>query len=369
MHIVVIGGGLVGLAIALGLLREGAQVTVLDGSDRDFRASKANFGLIALQSKGMGMACYANLSRRSLDLWADFARDIEDISGLPVHYRVRGGYTIALSEAELQERRAFVARLNAQPGIIPVPTVFLNREDLLQINPQIGPNIVGASHCPLDAMVDVLTLFHAMHAALAKQGGNYMPGATVQTYRPTGQGFTLQTQSGKRIAADRIVLAAGLDNQRLAQQAAIDPNIHSAPGTLLVTERTERFLDDVLGSIRQTEQGSVLIGGSPKKSGIDTTARIEDMSVMAARAIRIFPFLARLRIVRAWRGLRIMTRDGFPVYEQSERMPGVFVCACHSGVTLAAFHSVELAPMILRGHLEDPLAPFHSRRFHVLKAA
>ena len=75
-------------------------------------------------------------------------------------------------------------------------------------------------------------------------------------------------------------------------------------------------------------------------------------SVMAARAIRMFPLLARLNVVRMWSGIRVMTQDGFPIYDQSETCPGAFVVCCHSGVTLAANHALTLAPMIARGRLD-----------------
>jgi glycine/D-amino acid oxidase-like deaminating enzyme len=94
------------------------------------------------------------------------------------------------------------------------------------------------------------------------------------------------------------------------------------------------------------------------------------IAVLADRAQRMFPRLARLNIVRTWAALRVMTRDGFPIYEQSSQCPGAFVATCHSGVTLAAAHALSLAPLIARGELPaDRFQPFSTRRFHVQKAA
>jgi glycine/D-amino acid oxidase-like deaminating enzyme len=64
-----------------------------------------------------------------------------------------------------------------------------------------------------------------------------------------------------------------------------------------------------------------------------------------------------------------MSPDGFPIYEQSRAAPGAFVVTCHSGVTLAAAHALELAPMIAGGALDARVAPFTTERFHVPKAA
>ena len=70
-------------------------------------------------------------------------------------------------------------------------------------------------------------------------------------------------------------------------------------------------------------------------------------------------------MVRSWAALRVMTQDGFPVYDQSEEAPGAFLATCHSGVTLAAAHSGPLAGMIADGALAADMAPFSARRFDV----
>ena len=93
-------------------------------------------------------------------------------------------------------------------------------------------------------------------------------------------------------------------------------------------------------------------------------------SVMASRAVRMFPVLGSLNIVRTWRAIRVMPADGFPIYDQSPSHPGAFLVTCHSGVTLAAIHALALAPMIATGALDiNSVGSFSARRFDVPKAA
>ena len=90
------------------------------------------------------------------------------------------------------------------------------------------------------------------------------------------------------------------------------------------------------------------------------------ISTLAERAVRMFPDLARLNVVRTWACLRVMTLDRFPIYDQSETCPGAFSAACHSGITLAAAHALFLAPRIAEGHLPaGEFETFSSRRFDV----
>jgi glycine/D-amino acid oxidase-like deaminating enzyme len=80
----------------------------------------------------------------------------------------------------------------------------------------------------------------------------------------------------------------------------------------------------------------------------------------------MFPQLADINVVRTWACLRVMTQDGFPIYEQSAQCPGAFAVSCHSGVTLAANHAFTLPEFIVRGAFpEEQLGVFSSRRFDV----
>jgi glycine/D-amino acid oxidase-like deaminating enzyme len=113
-----------------------------------------------------------------------------------------------------------------------------------------------------------------------------------------------------------------------------------------------------------------MLGDSQEEAGLDATVGQPVISVLADRAQRMFPKLGSLNIVRTWAALRVMTKDGFPIYDQSTRCPGAFVATCHSGVTLAAAHALELAPLIAAGQLPaERFQTFSSRRFHVQKAA
>ena len=112
-----------------------------------------------------------------------------------------------------------------------------------------------------------------------------------------------------------------------------------------------------------------MLGDSKEEVGFDLGQTPEAMKAIANRAVRSFPWIAELNIVRAWSALRVMAPDGLPIYDQSEAFPGAFTANCHSGVTLAGAHSQLLAPMIARGALDAELQPFSARRFDVRTAA
>ncbi len=97
--------------------------------------------------------------------------------------------------------------------------------------------------------------------------------------------------------------------------------------------------------------------------GLDEGTTGAVMGAIARRAVVTFPFLSTTRVVRAWGALRIMTADGLPVYDQSRDCPGAYLATGHSGVTLAAGHSLVLAERIAEGRLSPDMAPFSAGRF------
>lgn len=365
----VIGGGLVGIAIGYGLAREGMRVIVLDEGDRAFRASRGNFALVWVQGKGLGMPRYAAWTRHSSEIWGEFAKEIEKETGIAVAHRQPGGFALCLSAEELALRAAMMERLMNQPGMEPYAYERVGRNELCRTLPEIGPDVAGAIYCPLDGDVNSLRLLRALHTAFARRGGTYAPGRMATNIAPQpGGGFVIA--AGDAVAAERVVLAAGIGNARLAPMAGLRAEVRPQRGQVIVTEKAAPFLPYPMHTVRQTDEGGVMIGDSAEEAGADDTrVRLGILALEAERAVRMFPRIGELNVVRTWSALRVMTADGFPIYEQSEERPGAFLCTCHSGVTLAAAHAATLAPMIAAGTLDAGLAPFSARRFDVPKIA
>jgi glycine/D-amino acid oxidase-like deaminating enzyme len=358
----VIGGGLVGGAIAWGAAREGAAVALIDESDVALRAARGNFGLVWVQSKGYGMPAYAHWSQRSARLWPQMQAALGGETGIDLALQQPGGFVFCLSDAELEERAALVQRMHNESGDI--GTVILDRDEVRARVPHLGDDVVGASYCPMDGHANPLYLLRALHAGLAASRGAYLPNRSIERIEPQRDGFVL-TSGAERLACRRLVIAAGLGSRRLAPMVGLDMPVAPLQGQIIVTERLRPFLHYATHVARQTAEGSVMLGDSQEDTGFDVSTSVPILQQIAARNLRIFPVLREATIVRAWAALRVMTPDGFPIYEESGQHPGAFSATCHSGVTLAGAHALALAPAILAGQLPPEFSSFSSRRFHV----
>jgi glycine/D-amino acid oxidase-like deaminating enzyme len=344
-------------------------VALLDEGDAAVRASRANFALVWVQSKGLGLPEYAGWTIRSSDAWSGFAASLADETGLDASFERPGGFHLALSEDELEVRAQRLKRLHNQPGITGFTTEMVDRKHLEAALPGLGPDVVGGSYCPLDGHCNSLKLHRALHTALFKRGARYLPGRRVEAIEHAGGEFRVHTRHGQ-IAAGKVVIAAGNASARLAPMVGLTAPMQPNRGQIIVTERLERFLKHPIVTLRQTDEGTVMIGDSLLDGLSPDEMTMPVCSVMASRAIRMFPQLARVNAVRMWSGIRVMTQDGFPIYDQSETCPGAFVVCCHSGVTLAATHALTVAPMIAKDRLDLALVgAFSARRFDVRQAA
>src|SRR5213078_3142426 len=137
--VAVVGGGLVGAATAWGLAREGLQVALLDAGDRAVRASRGNFALVWVQSKGLGLAAYAGWTIRSSNAWGGFSDLLKQETGLDVSFQRPGGFHLCLSERELEVRANNLKRLHNQPGIVDYRTEILDHSQVAKMLPDIGP--------------------------------------------------------------------------------------------------------------------------------------------------------------------------------------------------------------------------------------
>jgi glycine/D-amino acid oxidase-like deaminating enzyme len=366
--VVVVGGGLLGASIAWGLARGGETVTVLDEGDIALRAARANFGLVWVQGKGLGKPCYSVWTRASAKLWPELADELKRTTGVDPGLSQPGGFMLRLSEMEMERGLEAMAKLQSQLGPDAYDYEVLDHRETKARLPDIGPDVVGSVYCQLDGHVNPLRLFHAFHIGLARFGVDYRPNSRVERIRHQGGLFTLEGAWGS-VEAPKIVLAAGVGNAALAPLVGLDVALVPSRGQIIVTERTKPFLHHPVGNLRQTDEGGVIIGESKEARADHQRPRAPVTAVLAHRASRMFPLLGRLNVVRVWAAFRVMTADGFPVYQQSRSHPGAFAVACHSGVTLAANHAFTIAGHIATGTIPASLDPFSGDRFHVSAAA
>ena len=353
----VIGGGLVGAAVAYGLIRKGRSVALLDEGDAAFRASRGNFGLVWAQGKGDHLVDYAPWARDGVALWGDFASELSATTGVDLELEQNGGFVFCRTDDALQARATTMERLRQRSGL---DYDVMTPAQISRYMPGVSTDFAGATFSREDGAANPLRLLRALHASISLTDGARRRGPRVDRIEPRASGYRLGLGAAT-LDCENIVLAAGLGNVELARHLGITLPIKPMRGQILVTERHDRVLGVPSENVRQTRDGTFLLGGSWEDVGYDTSTTFDVTRDIAALAIRYFPFLANVRLVRSWAALRILAPDNAPIYH--ELAPGAFLVTCHSGVSLAAIHAERVAGWLAAGALPAEALPFSLDRF------
>jgi glycine/D-amino acid oxidase-like deaminating enzyme len=241
---------------------------------------------------------------------------------------------------------------------------MLDNAELRQRIPQVSSAVLGASYSPQDGHVNPLYLLRALHQRMQNLGCRYIPGQPVGSTRREQNHFVVDC-GAEHYRCERVVLCAGLANQQLAKDLGMHIPVEPLRGQLLITERIAPFLPCATLQVRQTREGTLQIGDSHEAVGFDESTTLDVITRLAARAVRIFPHLSSVHLTRAWGALRVMTPDGLPVYHQAPDFPGAFAVSCHSGVTLAALHTAEIANWVCGDTPHELIPEFSAARFNV----
>lgn len=359
----IIGGGVVGLSVAWGLLGRGRTVAVLDGDDGSFRASRGNFGLVWVQSKGMQQPRYAQWSQQSAAAWRGFADELANATGHDPALEQNGGYDLHFSEETLHDTvRKYDALKEKLGGDYPYEV--LGRNALRREEPNIGPEVAGAILHHQDGHANPLKLLKALADDVRRRGGVILNGKqVVDVTRPDG--FRVTCADGTVVDAGKVVLSAGLGGAQLGPKLGFKAPVRPQRGQVLITEKLPKLINRPSLIARQVNEGGIQIGATNEATGLDDSVTSGGLSHLASEAVRAFPALARAQLVRSWGALRVLSPDGLPIYQRSATMPGAHLVTCHSGITLAAAHARFLTDWLEDTDAAPDLEVFGEHRFDI----
>ena len=157
-EVVVVGGGVIGVSLAYGMVKKGAKVILIDKVDNRLTASRGNFGLVWFQGKGKGMPRYVEWCIEAIERWPEFAENLETETGFNLNYEKTGGLEICLGEEEHQERVNFIEEMSRASRSGRYDCEMISRKELQGMLPKIklGKEVSGASFCSHDGCVNPL---------------------------------------------------------------------------------------------------------------------------------------------------------------------------------------------------------------------
>jgi glycine oxidase len=362
----VVGGGVIGLACAWELSRNGHRVTVVAPQPgRDGAAWVAAGMLAPVTEAQFGESELTALLRRGAALWPAFAADLEQASGLAIGYDTTGTLTVALDASD----RAALDDLLTYQHALGLESHRRTTSECRRLVPALSPTIRGGVEVPGDHQVDNRALLAALLRA-CESGGVALEAASVTA---VDDGPHLVLADGRRLRAEHVVLAAGvglagiagLEGTGLPEVRPVKGHIlrlrHAPPDSPRLLPRTVRGL--VRGHsiyLVPRRDGSVVVGATVEERGADVTVQAGAVHQLLCDARAIVPGLDELELDEAAAGLRPATPDNTP-FVAPLSIAGVVVATGHfrSGIHLAPLTSRTVAALVAGGPC-DPAVLEHT---------
>jgi glycine oxidase len=363
--VAVIGGGIMGCAVALRLAARGLGVTVIERGIPGAEASSAAAGILGPQMEADAPGPLLDLGLRSRALYPALAAELRDATGIDIGYVKSGVLAVALDgagAAELTARRAWqMARgLRVEP---------LTGEQLRALEPNVSPDVRGALRFPDDAQVNARELARAFSQAAARAGARFLQGRYVRRVLIAGGVAVGVELDGETLDAGAVVVAAG-SWSGLVEGAGVPATVvRPARGQLVSIETRPPQLSHVLsvhgrGYLVPRPDGTVLAGSTVEMAGFRKEVTVGGLAQILGLASTLVPSLSDAPVTGSWSNFRPYTEDHLPVLGLT-RVRGLFLATGHfrNGILLAPATAEAVASLVATGSTDIDLAPFSVSRF------
>ena len=332
--VVVIGGGVIGLAIARALALRGVRdVCLVERAGLGTEASFAAAGMIVPQAEADAQDDFFALACRSRDLYPSFAAALREETGIDVELDTTGTLYLALTEhdqAEIEKRHEWQTRAG-------LSVELLSADEARKLEPCISDSTRGALRFPKDIQVENRRLLSALANSVKNLGVTIFTETSVESLIIEGNRLTgVQTSRGKVNCAAAVV-AAGTWSGFIKPAPVIEP----VRGQMVCLEAKPQLARHVIYSPRgymvPRQDGRLLAGSTSEHVGFAKCVTAGGISTILRNALEIAPGISNLPIIATWAGLRPRAADGLPVLGPCGEIDGLFCATGHyrNGILLA----------------------------------
>ncbi len=379
--VLIIGGGIIGCSIAYYTSKYGRDVTIIEKGEFVSGTSSRCDGNILAIDKDPGFD--SQMSLVSQKLVTDLSEELEH----SFEYRAPGSILVCESDEEMEAAQQWVNR-QKEAGL---PFRMLDRQDIREESPFFAEDLLGGLECATDSTVNPYLLAFSLLSEAQKFGAKAFKQTEVKSMEiETDGSFVVETTNGT-FTAQQVVNAAGVWAPKIGQMLNINIPIEPRKGHIIVASRQQHvgcrkvmefgYLISKFGGKRKvdaltekygvalvfepTESQNFLIGSSREFVGFHTRINNEVIKCIANRAIRFYPKMADMMVIRSYAGLRPWTEDHLPIISRVEHIPNYFIAAGHEGdgISLAAVTGKVIEELLNEKETIIPIEPLRLSRF------
>lgn len=367
-EVAIIGGGVIGLAVARSLALRGVNnIILIERGSLGAESSAAAAGMLAPQAEANRAHEFFQLTCQSRDMYPAFAAALSEETGINIELETTGTLSLAFTEHdahELQKRYDW----QTQAGL---SIEKLSAGEARKIEPSISADVRFALRFPRDTQVENRRLISALVAANERLGVQLETGTAVTSLRiDRGRVRGIETSRGF-VGTDAAVIAGGAWSSLLKAAGIALPNLRIKPvrGQMLCFEAKPQICAHVIysprGYIVPRRDGRLLAGSTTEQAGFEKRVTTAGVQSILSAALEISPRISSLPMTDSWAGLRPRAADTLPVLGPCAEIEGVFYATGHyrNGILLAPITGELIAGAIVDKVFPADLSIFSPDRF------
>lgn len=368
--VIIVGGGVIGLAVAWRAAQDGRSVVVVDPQPGR-GASWTAAGMLAPATElYYGERELYGLNRASADSYPAFVQELESSAGMAVGYRTEGTILAAWDAADLAQ----LADLHAFHRSLGIATDMLTSRELRRLEPGTAPGLPGALFAPDDHQVDNRLLHQALRKAAERTGARVVAGQVRALRVEHGRARGVFLDDGGALDADQVVLAGGAWSRGLdGIPEPLLPPVRPVKGQTLriravgespLTRTVRAKVKGISVYIVPRSDSQLVIGASSEETGFGVEPRVGAIHDLLRDAIAVVPELAEAVWVEVSTSLRPGTPDNGPLIGASG-LDGLIVATGHyrNGILLTPITAAAVAALLRGDAVPAPVGDFAADRF------
>ncbi|RKN84745.1 glycine oxidase ThiO [Paenibacillus ginsengarvi] len=337
-HILVLGGGVIGLSCAFELKRRGFAVTLLEPRTCGGQASGAAAGMLAPFSENVEQPDpFFKLCLRSLQLYPEWQRAVKEVSGFDFEYAETGSLYTIYHGADIQAMESRKLWQNEHGA----RCELLSAHELRELEPRITSDAIGALHYPGESHVYAPDYVKALEAACKRIGVVIRDGLEqIDIVRWNG-GAEVRSAAGERFCGDTLLVANGAWAGLLEAEFGMSIPVYPIRGQICAYETPDKPVRHMVfcsqGYVVGKRNGTLVCGASEDVAGFQTAVTRRGIARLESWNGKLFPFLGSMRPFHEWAGLRPASQDGFPLLGKPSRSDSLLIAAGHyrNGILLS----------------------------------
>jgi glycine oxidase len=370
--VVIVGGGVIGLAVGWRAAAAGLRVAVVDPRPARGATDVAAGMLAPVTEAAYGEQALLALNLASARRYPSFAAELTEASGRPNGYRETGTLAVAVDADD----RAALRDLHAFQADLGLTARWLTGREARALEPMLAPGVTGGLLVEDDHQVDNRVLAAALLAAADRAGVDLWRCRATEVLLAGDRVIGVRLDDDDVLSAGQVVLAAGCWSARIGGlPEALRPPVRPVKGQILrlrVPPDHPGFLGrTVRGTARGNHvylvpraDGEVVVGATVEEQGFDTRVTAGGVYDLLRDARELLPGVSELTLVEAAAGLRPGTPDNAPILGPAP-VPGLVYATGHhrNGMLLAPITADAITAYLTGGALPEVAAPFTHARF------